>query len=53
MIGTILRHYRILKLIGRGGMREVYLAEDLQLNRQVALKILPAELSRDPGRLHV
>lgn len=40
--------YRILKALGEGGMADVYLAEDTILNRQVAIKILRGELSKDP-----
>ncbi len=44
-------HYKILKLLGEGGMGEVYLAEDTKLERKVALKILPAAFAQDAERM--
>src|SRR5882724_13599914 len=49
--GQVLSHYRLIERIGTGGLGVVYRALDTKLDRQVALKVLPPEVTADPERL--
>src|SRR6266542_4965558 len=50
MYREVISHYRILKKFGEGGMGEVYLAQDIKLDRKVALKLLPMATTGDEDR---
>jgi DNA-binding winged helix-turn-helix (wHTH) protein len=49
--GSVISHYRVLEKIGSGGMGEVYRARDTKLDREVAIKVLPAGLAQNPEGL--
>ncbi len=51
MIGKTLSHFKITAKLGEGGMGVVYRAQDSKLDREVAIKVLPADFTQDPERL--
>lgn len=51
MVSDAFAHYRVIRKLDRGGVGEVYLAEDKRLRRPLAIKLLLAEHTRDPSRL--
>lgn len=51
LINKSINHYEIVAPVGKGGMGEVWLAEDTHLKRKVALKLLPEEFTNDAGRI--
>ena len=53
LAGKLVSHFRVLAILGAGGMGTVYEAEDTKLGRRVALKVLPEEMADDPDRKSV
>ncbi len=51
MVGQTISHYKIIEKIGQGGMGEVYRAQDINLSREVAIKVLPEQFTKDTQRL--
>ena len=51
LAGKEISHYKIIRLLGAGGMGEVYLAEDTKLHRQIALKVLTSQFESDVERI--
>ncbi len=48
---SLISHYKVLEKIGEGGMGKVYRVEDINLSREVAIKVLPEKFTQEPQRL--